>query len=161
MKAGRAVTDSTLEWPGPRWHSSAAEQELDGKRQRPGTRAGERIVVGEVGVLRVKRVKRVSAAGFNVAHHRVGQFRPQQYLVFQAVVGAGVQVPGQDSIREIGVLTRVVERQGRIVSLSIARCVLVIGGEMHPGHLDERGTQPKAQVGRKSRGTHPENRSMH
>ena len=60
---------STLEWPGPRWHSSAAEQELDGKRQRPGTRAGERIVVGEVGVLRVKRVKRVSAAGFNVAHH--------------------------------------------------------------------------------------------
>ena len=131
-----------------RWSSSVADQEFYCKRQCPVTRAGERIVVGEVGVPLVKRVKRVSAAGFNVAQHRVGQLQSQQCLGVQAVVGPGVQVPGQDHVAEVSVLAGVVERQGRIVSLSIARRVLVIGGEVQLVHLDERGTQPSSQVWR-------------
>ena len=51
---------------------SVAEHTFYRKSQRQGTRTSESIVIGQVGVDCVKRVTRVSTAGFDGAHHRVG-----------------------------------------------------------------------------------------
>ena len=110
--------------PAIRWVGSVGEPAFDCKHQRPGTRAGERVVVGEDGVPFVKWVKRVCASGFNVAHHRVGQLQPHQCLVGEAVVDTSVQVAGQDCVGQVSVLAAVVERQGWIVRRSIARRIL-------------------------------------
>ena len=48
--------------------------------------------MNEIGVPLVKRVKRVSTAGVNVAHHRIGQLQSHQCLVVEAVVDPSVQV---------------------------------------------------------------------
>ena len=143
------------------WTGSVAELAFGCQHQRPGSRAGKRIVVREVGVPLVKRVKRVSTAGFNIAHHRIGQLQSYPCLVVEAVIDPGVQVAGPDHVGQVSVLAATVERQRRIVRRSIARSVLVLGGEVQPRHLDERGTQPPTQVWRNPRRTYPKNRSTH
>ena len=59
------------------WYESAAEQALQRERERPGANIVERIAVGQAGVLRVKRVNRVSAGVFDFVHDRISQLQAQ------------------------------------------------------------------------------------
>ena len=59
------------------WYESAAEQALQRERERPGAHVVERIAVGQAGVLRVKRVNRVSAGVFDFVHDRISQLQAQ------------------------------------------------------------------------------------